>query len=317
MSMLHEAILFSANAHAGQKRKGTDIPYITHPFEVAQILTEAGCGEPLIVAGLLHDTLEDTHVTAGEIESRFGPEVLALVQSDSEDKSLSWEERKEHTIRYLRKSASREELLLACADKLSNLRSIKADYQTDGDRIWARFNRGKEQQSWYYSSLVDTFEPLSGYKMYWEISNLYTDIFVTYYFDADHMKLYQSSGMETYWYGEDHCTWERVRPSTWKKLSASLRVIPKADAIALEDEWREGFPSLPCLLRNRTNTAVIVACAERLLREGCGPAWFSATWNNLGGGLPPDTLRALECAFMALYQQRERTKSCEYPPGNQ
>ena len=59
---IHDAIIFAAKAHEGQRRKGTDIPYITHPFEVAQILMEAGCDETLIIAGLLHDTLEDTEV---------------------------------------------------------------------------------------------------------------------------------------------------------------------------------------------------------------------------------------------------------------
>ena len=95
---IHDAIIFAAKAHEGQRRKGTDIPYITHPFEVAQILMEAGCDETLIIAGLLHDPLEDTEVTAAEIEEQFGPEVLALVDSDSEDKSLSWEDRKKPQI---------------------------------------------------------------------------------------------------------------------------------------------------------------------------------------------------------------------------
>ena len=160
---IHDAIIFAAKAHEGQRRKGTDIPYITHPFEVAQILMEAGCDETLIIAGLLHDTLEDTEVTAAEIEEQFGPEVLALVDSDSEDKSLSWEDRKKHTIEYLRDRASLEELLLACADKLANMRSIKADYMVLGDKVWDRFHRGKEQQSWYYSSLIDVFDGLSDY----------------------------------------------------------------------------------------------------------------------------------------------------------
>ena len=84
---IHDAIIFAAKAHEGQRRKGTDIPYITHPFEVAQILMEAGCDETLIIAGLLHDTLEDTEVTAAEIEEQFGPEVLALVDSDTQRRS--------------------------------------------------------------------------------------------------------------------------------------------------------------------------------------------------------------------------------------
>ena len=81
----------------------------------------------------------------------------------------------------MRDRASLEELLLACADKLANMRSIKADYMVLGDKVWDRFHRGKEQQSWYYSSLIDVFDGLSDYEMYWEISNLYTDVFVSYY----------------------------------------------------------------------------------------------------------------------------------------
>lgn len=299
---IHDAIIFAAKAHEGQRRKGTDIPYITHPFEVAQILMEAGCDETLIIAGLLHDTLEDTEVTAAEIEEQFGPEVLALVDSDSEDKSLSWEDRKKHTIEYLRDRASLEELLLACADKLANMRSIKADYMVLGDKVWDRFHRGKEQQSWYYSSLIDVFDGLSDYEMYWEISNLYTDVFVSYYLGGElGDRIYQSSGIETYCYTEEECRWTPVSTRSWKKLEPKLKVISKKEAIALEDAWRDQYPSLMCLVHHRHDTDVIVDCAKRLLDEGKDPSWFEGMWDNMGGGIPADTLRALECAFVALY----------------
>ena len=57
---LHEAVVFATKAHHGQVRKGSDVPYMIHPFETAQILTEAGCSDEVVIAGLLHDTLEDT-----------------------------------------------------------------------------------------------------------------------------------------------------------------------------------------------------------------------------------------------------------------
>ena len=78
--MIHKAIEFAVIAHQGQTRKGTDIPYIVHPFEVAQLLTAAGADESVIVAGLLHDTLEDTTITTEDIFHAFGGEVLRTRQ---------------------------------------------------------------------------------------------------------------------------------------------------------------------------------------------------------------------------------------------
>lgn len=302
-AILHQAILFATNAHKGQNRKGTEIPYISHPFEVAQILTSAGCKTPLIIAGLLHDVLEDTEVTSQTIEKEFGPLVLSLIQSNSEDKSLSWEERKQHTINYMTNEASLEELLLACADKLSNLRSIKADYNEYGNALWSRFNRGREQQSWYYSKLIDAFAPLHEYEMYWEISNLYTDIFVTYYYGygENGEVIYQSNGQETYFYHEDICQWMPIAFNEWKQIQPSLNVVSKSKAIEREVELRENYPSPMCLIRHQHDANVIALYAKKLLREGHSPRLFQELWNNMGGGIPAHTLRAVEAAFLALY----------------
>ncbi|WP_180350020.1 HD domain-containing protein [Bacillus sp. D386] len=307
-AILHRAILFATKAHQGQTRKGTDIPYISHPFEVAQILTSAGCNTVLIIAGLLHDVLEDTDETSDAIENEFGPLVLSLIQSNSEDKSRSWEERKQHTIDYMTESASFEELLLACADKLSNLRSIKADYIECGDELWTRFNRGKEQQSWYYSRLIDAFAPLHEYDMYWEISNLYTDIFVTYYreFNEGAEIIYQTNGQETYFYHEDNCQWIPIMLDEWEKIQPTLTAISKREALEMENRLREDYPSPMCLLRHQRDPNMIVLYAKKLLREGHSPRLFADLWNNMGGGIPAHTLRAIECAFLALYEQKDQ-----------
>ena len=114
---IHNAIIFASIKHQNQKRKGTNLPYIVHPMEVMQILTENGCSENVIVAGILHDTLEDTDTTPQEIEKEFGKDILAIVQSESEDKSKTWKERKQHTIDCL-KTDSLETKLVCCADKL-------------------------------------------------------------------------------------------------------------------------------------------------------------------------------------------------------
>ncbi|MBO4728385.1 MAG: HD domain-containing protein, partial [Spirochaetaceae bacterium] len=107
MNKIQEAIIFATLAHEGQKRKGTDIPYIVHPMEVMQILTECHCNDDVIIAGILHDTLEDTKTVPADIEKKFGSAVLKLVQSESEDKSKTWKERKQNTIDEL-KTASAE-----------------------------------------------------------------------------------------------------------------------------------------------------------------------------------------------------------------
>lgn len=156
MSRMDEAIEFAALAHKNQFRKGSDTPYISHPFGVAFLLREAGCTEDVVIAGLLHDTLEDTQTTEEDIRSRFGENVLRLVKGASEpDKTASWEERKRHTLAFL-KTADLDVRLLACADKLHNLRSLRRDAERLGDALWEKFNRGYEQQRWYYTNLVSS-----------------------------------------------------------------------------------------------------------------------------------------------------------------
>lgn len=156
--MIFRAIEFAARAHDGQYRKGTRIPYITHPLNVAKILIEYECREPVISAGILHDTLEDTRVTDNDLMTLFGAEVFDLVRSVSEpNKSdYTWENRKAHTIKHL-KEASPEVLMISLADKCDNIQSICDDYERLGDRLWKRFNRPKEKQKWYYETLMAIF----------------------------------------------------------------------------------------------------------------------------------------------------------------
>lgn len=159
--MIFEAIEFAAKAHTGQYRKATKMPYIVHPLSVAQILIEHGCAEEIAVAGVLHDTVEDTPVTLADIEQKFGADIAAWVKGASEpDKSDTWENRKQHTLDHL-KTAPPEVLLVACADKLDNIRSMRQDYAHLGESLWTRFNRPKAQQQWYYQSLVAVFSSRS------------------------------------------------------------------------------------------------------------------------------------------------------------
>lgn len=159
MSIIEKAIIFAAKAHKDQTRKSTDIPYITHPFAVGMLLQKAKCSDEVIAAGILHDTLEDTSATFEELKEQFGVYIANLVLAASEhDKSLSWEERKQNTIEKL-KDANSEEIQVIIADKLHNLKSIRADLELNGEKTWERFNRGKVDQHWYYASIVKELAP--------------------------------------------------------------------------------------------------------------------------------------------------------------
>jgi hypothetical protein len=159
MNIVDQAINFAAMAHNGQTRKSTSIPYISHPFAVGMLLQKMKCAEEVIAAGILHDTLEDTSTTFEDLAQHFGIRVAKLVLAASEeDKSLPWKERKQHTIDGL-PDAYAEEIQIIIADKLHNLRSIRTDIEVNGENVWDRFNRGKRDQHWYYSSIVKALIP--------------------------------------------------------------------------------------------------------------------------------------------------------------
>jgi guanosine-3',5'-bis(diphosphate) 3'-pyrophosphohydrolase len=121
-----DAAVFAAEKHARQRRKGeAEEPYINHVLEVAHLIA-AHTDPPdpsLIMAGLLHDTIEDTGVTAAELEERFGPDVAGLVLEVTDDKSLPKETRKALQVQNAPKKSPRAQVI-KLADKIANLRSI-------------------------------------------------------------------------------------------------------------------------------------------------------------------------------------------------
>jgi (p)ppGpp synthase/HD superfamily hydrolase len=148
MSLKERAIQFATAAHAGQVRKLSNEPYIVHPLQVAKTLEEAGFCEELVIAALLHDTVEDTDTTIEQIEKEFGPKVAHFVSAHTEDKTKTWEERKQHTLDLV-KDASLEVKALIVADKWDNLKSMTAGHELMGDKIWSCFKRGLDSQEWY------------------------------------------------------------------------------------------------------------------------------------------------------------------------
>ena len=185
--LICKAIQFATEKHGtvvnkdgsvGQKRKGSGLPYIIHPMEVWQILRNNNCSVEVQIAGLLHDTLEDTNTTPEEIQSLFGADILALVQTESEDKSKTWKERKQHTIDALAHD-SIETMQVCCADKLSNCRAQLYDFKQIGNALFDRFNKQStpELQAWYYKSIVKALSPLKGMKMHEELSETVKELY--------------------------------------------------------------------------------------------------------------------------------------------
>ena len=109
------------------------------------------------MAGFLHDTIEDTDVTADEISATFGPRVAGLVTSVSEpDKSLPWKTRKQHTIEHLEQEQDPEVLALVAADKLDNVRAITDTLRHLGqEKTWALFKADRSEQHSYYRRIAE------------------------------------------------------------------------------------------------------------------------------------------------------------------
>jgi (p)ppGpp synthase/HD superfamily hydrolase len=154
MILLDLAIETALEAHAGQQRKGADTPYAVHFLAVGFILARAGCSDEVIAAGILHDTLEDTLLGIDRIEAMFGSKVTALVKGCSEpDKSLPWEVRKKRFIDSMQ-NAPLDVRVIACADRLHNLRTMVRDLEAVREDLWNRFNRGRSAQAWYYKEFA-------------------------------------------------------------------------------------------------------------------------------------------------------------------
>jgi hypothetical protein len=167
-----DALALASELHRDQVRKDAPIPYISHLMAVAGIVLEANAYHPMdnlediAIGALLHDSIEDQGDKIGldDIRERFGETVYrivlecsdAVVTEEGQEKP-PWRERKKA---YLAKiaSKSRETLLVSCADKLHNARCIMFDYDRIGDRVWHRFNAGKDGTVWYYKSLAEEFE---------------------------------------------------------------------------------------------------------------------------------------------------------------
>lgn len=157
MSIEDKAIKFAIEAHKGQKRKvEPDKPMVFHPINVGHILKEYGFDENVVAAGFLHDVVEDTNYTFDDIKKEFGEDICSLVYGASEpDKSLSWEERKKHTIESIKDLDIRHKAVV-CTDKISNLEDLYILFRKTGRVDFSSFKKGFYDQEWYYKSVYES-----------------------------------------------------------------------------------------------------------------------------------------------------------------
>lgn len=158
MNIVDQATQFIALKYDGKRRTAMQIPYATHLFGVARILKNAGYRDTVVTAGLLHDILEDNFVTEQELQAQFGEEVLALVKATTElPKNYAWQLRKQYVIDSIQ-NKSPDELAILLAEKIHNMRSIIVELEQFGEALWNNFNAPKEQQEWYYKSIIEQVE---------------------------------------------------------------------------------------------------------------------------------------------------------------
>ena len=187
-----DALVWAAELHEDQDRKGGDVPYVAHLLGVAAIVLEHGGSEDVAIAALLHDALEDQahKMTEGEIRARFGDAVERIVVECSDgtpeeqrDRSHDrWFARKK---KYIAEIAHKSDgaLMVSMADKLYNARSMLEDYRTEGETLWGesacrrhrsgvqgepgRFTTGREGNLWYYAAMVEAYEQRVGHTRLW------------------------------------------------------------------------------------------------------------------------------------------------------
>jgi hypothetical protein len=164
-SAYEDALALASQIHRGQRRKGTDIAYISHLTAVSALVLEDEGTEQEAIAALLHDAIEDgpSEWVRVELERRFGKALLGIVEECSDDapdggEKKPWIKRKQDYVVHLQ-DASCSALRVTAADKLHNLRCTLEDLreqQRDGvPMAWPKSNACEHRNLWYYASVAD------------------------------------------------------------------------------------------------------------------------------------------------------------------
>ena len=161
-----DALLWAAQLHRGQFRKGKPVPYISHLISVSALVWEDGGNEDQAIAGLLHDAIEDAHQDQSSIAARFGTVVADIVVACTDTGGPvapgavkePWLVRKTRTIETLATKPAAAWLVIA-ADKAHNARDLMIDSRRD-PTSWNRFRQGPEGMCWYLFRLHEELRQL-------------------------------------------------------------------------------------------------------------------------------------------------------------
>ncbi len=156
-----QALVFSNQVHAEQKRKGSGAPYFAHIMGVTALVLEDGGTEEEAIAALLHDSAEDQGGQAmlDTIREKFGAKVAQIVEECSdtlETPKPSWKRRKENHLQVL-ESAAQETIRIMLADKIYNARNLLRGLTEHGDQVWESFKGGREGTLWYFHQMHALF----------------------------------------------------------------------------------------------------------------------------------------------------------------
>jgi (p)ppGpp synthase/HD superfamily hydrolase len=161
--LVERAMRIAAKAHRHHHRKGSDLPYISHPAQAAMILLRAGIDDDeILAAALLHDVVEDTEHTLEMLATDFSPRVVQLVAAmterkhDEHGRKRSWQERKDEHLGHIA-AEPWEARAIVLADKLHNLGSMLVDLD-NGEDVWSRFNAPRERVLWYHREMIAAAE---------------------------------------------------------------------------------------------------------------------------------------------------------------
>lgn len=152
---LMRGVATASRAHDGHYRKGSGVPYISHPIAVMLIAASVTNDEDVLLAALFHDILEDVpeNYSRTEMEDEFGRRVVEIVEGVTKDSSLpSWQERADAYLEQLSRG-SEESVIVAAADKFHNLSQTLEDLERDGHALWERFRSTPCQQLWWYTNV--------------------------------------------------------------------------------------------------------------------------------------------------------------------
>lgn len=183
-AFVDKAIKFAVDAHANTERRGKGFPYVIHVLEAMEIVASMTNDPELLAAAALHDTVEDTDITVGQLRAEFGDRVASIVSDESDrpvtglNEEESWRKRKQVAIDRLA-AASLDSKTVALGDKLSNMRAIARDFRAQGDNLWSLFHApgGKSDHEWHYRGLAASLSDLSETDAYREFTMLVNEVF--------------------------------------------------------------------------------------------------------------------------------------------